>query len=62
MDFTLFGKTILGVNKKFGRFLGNQLRKRALGWTERPGFSCDPAAIHPIFGAAEPQFPAFVDP
>ena len=29
MDFILFGKTILVVNKKFGLFLANQLRKRA---------------------------------
>ena len=28
MDFILFGKTILVVNKKFGLFLANQLRKR----------------------------------
>ena len=27
MDFILFGKTILVVNKKFGLFLANQLRK-----------------------------------
>ena len=28
MDFTLFGKTILVVNNKFGLFLANQLRKQ----------------------------------
>ena len=28
MDFKLFGKTILVVNKKFGLCLANQLRKR----------------------------------
>ena len=28
MDFILFGKTIVVVNKKFGFFLANQLRKR----------------------------------
>ena len=31
MDFILFGKTILVVNKKFGLFLANQLRKRVDG-------------------------------
>ena len=37
MDFILFGKTILVVNKKFGLFLANQLRKRGLGsyWVPR---------------------------
>ena len=31
MDFILFGKTILVVNKKFGLFLANELRKRVPG-------------------------------
>ena len=38
MDFILFGKTILVVNKKFGLVLANQLRKRK---TNRTYFSGD---------------------
>ena len=34
MDFILFGKTILVVNKKLGLFWANQLRKRALWFQE----------------------------
>ena len=48
MDFILFGKTILVVNKKFGLFLANQLRKRV---EDTSGFSGEAVVI---FGCKEP--------
>ena len=40
MDFILFGKTILVVNKKFGLFLANQLRKRVQGQCMEGACTC----------------------
>ena len=34
MNFKLFGKTILVVNKKFGLFWGHPLSRRDMGWKE----------------------------